>query len=115
MDLGIRMGRFHETYDVLLTPTMPIPAFVTGQDAPDGWQSQHWTSWTPYTYPFNLTQQPALSVPCGFTRSGLPVGLQVVGPRHGDALVLRVGRAYEQRTSWHEVIPTVITQRENRR
>ena len=44
-----------------------------------------WTSWTPYTYPFNLTQQPALSVPCGFTPAGLPVGLQIVGPRHADA------------------------------
>ena len=106
-DLGMRMGRLHESYDVLLTPTMPIPAFPAGQDAPDGWHSQHWTSWTPYTYPFNLTQQPALSVPCGFTGDGLPVGLQVVGPRHADALVLRVGRAYEQRTDWGSAPPTV--------
>ena len=100
MDLGVRMGAFHETYDLLVTPTMPIPAFPRGQEAPDGWPSQHWTSWTPYTYPFNMTQQPAASVPCGFTEAGLPVGLQVVGPRHADRLVLRAARAYEAATAW---------------
>ncbi|MGH3424052.1 MAG: amidase [Nocardioidaceae bacterium] len=108
MDLGLRMGLFHETYDVLLTPTVPIPAFTVGQDAPEGWPSTRWTSWTPYTYPFNMTQQPALSVPCGLTTGGLPVGLQVVGPRHGDALVLRVGRAYERATSWASAVPSII-------
>lgn len=105
MDLGHAMGRFHQTYDVLLTPTVPVAPFPVGQDAPDGSPSREWTSWTPYTYPFNLTQQPALSVPCGFTSSGLPVGLQVVGPRHGDALVLRVGRAYERATTWSTAVP----------
>ena len=100
MDLGLRMGRFHETYDLLLTPTMPITAFPRGQEAPDGWPSQHWTSWTPYTYPFNMTQQPAASVPCGFTDAGLPVGLQIVGPRHADRLVLRAARAYEKAAAW---------------
>jgi aspartyl-tRNA(Asn)/glutamyl-tRNA(Gln) amidotransferase subunit A len=51
--------------------------------------------WTPYSYPFNLTQQPAITVPCGLTRSGLPMGMQLVGPMFGDALVLRAARAYE--------------------
>ncbi|MFZ5869653.1 MAG: amidase [Actinomycetota bacterium] len=99
-DLGVRMGRFHETYDLLLTPTLPITAFETGRDAPSGWPSDHWTSWTPYTYPFNMTQQPAVSVPCGLTAAGLPVGLQIVGPRHADALVLRAARAYEVAAGW---------------
>jgi aspartyl-tRNA(Asn)/glutamyl-tRNA(Gln) amidotransferase subunit A len=98
-DLGARMGRFHATYDLLLTPTVPITAFAIGRDVPDGWPSPDWTSWTPYTYPFNLTQQPAASVPCGTTRAGLPIGLQIVGPRHADALVLRAARAYERATS----------------
>ncbi|MCW2756408.1 MAG: Amidase [Nocardioidaceae bacterium] len=110
MDLGHRMGVFHADHDLLVTPTMPIVAFPAGQDAPDGWHSGLWTSWTPYTYPFNLTQQPALSVPCGFTRAGLPVGLQIVGPRHADALVLRAGRAYERATDWSSVVPTLIQQ-----
>jgi aspartyl-tRNA(Asn)/glutamyl-tRNA(Gln) amidotransferase subunit A len=108
VELGRRMGLFHATYDLLLTPTMPIVAFPAGQAAPDGWPSQLWTSWTPYTYPFNLTQQPALSVPCGFTTAGLPVGLQVVGPRHADALVLRAGRAYERATSWGTRRPPLL-------
>ena len=101
MQLGALMGRFHQRYDVLVTPTLPLPAFRAGQDVPDGWHSADWTSWTPYTYPFNMTQQPALSVPCGFTAAGLPIGLQIVGPRHSDALVLRVGQAYQRATEWH--------------
>jgi aspartyl-tRNA(Asn)/glutamyl-tRNA(Gln) amidotransferase subunit A len=105
MDLGQRMGRFHQQYDVLLTPTLPITAFPAGQDVPDGSESPDWTSWTPYTYPFNLTQQPALSVPCGFTRAGLPVGLQIVAARHADALTLRVGQAYQAVTDWHRRTP----------
>jgi aspartyl-tRNA(Asn)/glutamyl-tRNA(Gln) amidotransferase subunit A len=98
-DLGVRMGRFHQTYDLLLTPTLPITAFAKGGDVPPGWHSVDWTSWTPYTYPFNMTQQPAASVPCGLTSDRLPVGLQIVGPRHADALVLRAARAYEQATT----------------
>jgi aspartyl-tRNA(Asn)/glutamyl-tRNA(Gln) amidotransferase subunit A len=108
MDLGVRMGAFHDRFDLLLTPTMPIPAFGTGQDAPDGWPSTLWTSWTPYTYPFNMTQQPALSLPCGLTADRRPIGLQVVGPRHADALVLRAGRAYERATEWHTATPTLL-------
>jgi aspartyl-tRNA(Asn)/glutamyl-tRNA(Gln) amidotransferase subunit A len=108
MDLGLRMGVFHTVYDVLLTPTLPIPAFPTGRDVPDGSPSPDWTGWTPYTYAFNLTQQPALSVPCGFTGDGLPVGLQIVGPRHADALVLRVGQAYQAATDWHRRRPTLL-------
>ena len=105
MQLGSLMGQFHQTYDVLVTPTLPLPAFAAGQDVPDGWTSPDWTSWTPYTYPFNMTQQPALSVPCGLTSAGLPIGLQIVGPRHADALVLRVGQAYESATDWHRKAP----------
>jgi len=108
MDFGVRMGAFHERFDLLLTPTMPIAAFEKGRDAPDGWPSTLWTSWTPYTYPFNMTQQPALSVPCGLTGQGRPIGLQVVGPRHADALVLRAGRAFERATDWHTATPTLL-------
>jgi aspartyl-tRNA(Asn)/glutamyl-tRNA(Gln) amidotransferase subunit A len=108
MDLGVRMGAFHDDFDLLLTPTMPIPAFPKGQDAPDGWPSTLWTSWTPYTYPFNMTQQPALSLPCGLTADERPVGLQVIGPRHADALVLRAGRALERATDWHTATPTLL-------
>lgn len=110
MQLGLAMGRFHQDYDVLVTPTLPLPAFTAGCDVPEGWPSPDWASWTPYTYPFNMTQQPALSVPCGFTAAGLPIGLQIVGPRHADALVLRVGRAYEMATDWHRRTPDLTAQ-----
>ncbi|MGY4653479.1 amidase [Mycobacterium sp. URHB0021] len=114
MKLGGLMGRFHQTYDVLVTPTLPLPAFPVGQDVPDGSASPDWTSWTPYTYPFNLTQQPALSVPCGFTTAGLPIGLQIVGARHTDALVLRVGQAYQSATDWHRRTPAILSEEDSR-
>jgi aspartyl-tRNA(Asn)/glutamyl-tRNA(Gln) amidotransferase subunit A len=100
MDLGVRMGHFHERYDLLVTPTLPRPAFEAGVEVPAESGMRRWTEWTPFSYPFNLTQQPAASVPCGLTGAGLPVGLHVVGPRHADALVLRGARAYEAATSW---------------
>lgn len=90
-----QMNRFHQRYDLLLTPAMPIAAFAAGHEVPPGWNRPHWPSWTPFTYPFNMSGQPACSVPCGFTAAGLPVGLQVVGPRHRDALVLRAAHAYQ--------------------
>ncbi len=93
--LGEIMSQFHETYDLLLTPTMPIPAFKAGQEVPDPEIKLRWTVWTPFTFPFNLTQQPVASAPCGFTSEGLPAGLQIIGPKHADALVLRAARAYE--------------------
>jgi aspartyl-tRNA(Asn)/glutamyl-tRNA(Gln) amidotransferase subunit A len=100
MRLGVVMGRFHETYDALVTPTVPIPAFTAGVEVPEGSVSPRWTSWTPFTYPFNMTQQPAASIPCGVNADGLPVGFHIVGARHADALVLRVCKAYQDATSW---------------
>ncbi|WP_149263649.1 amidase [Actinomadura sp. K4S16] len=100
MELGRLMGLFHERYDLLLTPTTPIAAFEVGLEVPPGSASPRWTGWTPFTYPFNMTQQPAASLPCGFTSGGLPVGLQVVGARHADALVMAACAAYERARPW---------------
>jgi aspartyl-tRNA(Asn)/glutamyl-tRNA(Gln) amidotransferase subunit A len=111
MDLGVRMGAFHDSYDLLVTPTMPIPAFAAGRDAPEGWPSTLWTSWTPYTYPFNMSQQPAVSLPCGLTGDGRPIGLQIVGARHQDALVLRAGHTFQELTDWHRAVPTLLQPR----
>jgi aspartyl-tRNA(Asn)/glutamyl-tRNA(Gln) amidotransferase subunit A len=110
-DLGTRMGEFHTRHALLLTPTLPIPAFEAGVEVPAGWPRERWTSWTPFTYPFNMTQQPAASVPCGFTRAGLPVGLQIVGPRHADAAVLAAAHAFQQATDWHLQRPRPVTDR----
>jgi aspartyl-tRNA(Asn)/glutamyl-tRNA(Gln) amidotransferase subunit A len=103
-DLGTRMGAFHGRYDLLLTPTLPIPAFEAGVEVPAGWPRERWTTWTPFTYPFNMTQQPAASVPCGVAEA-LPVGLQIVGPRHADNAVLAAAHAFQQATDWHKRRP----------
>ncbi len=90
------MNLFHQNYDLLLTPSLPIPAFEAGLEVPPGSGMERWPDWTPFSYPFNLTRQPAASVPCGLTSEGLPAGLQIVGPSYADALVLRAARAYER-------------------
>jgi aspartyl-tRNA(Asn)/glutamyl-tRNA(Gln) amidotransferase subunit A len=89
-------ARFFQRYDLLLTPSMPLPAFEADRLVPpSGEWGDGWTNWCPFTYPFNLTQQPAASIPCGLTRDGLPIGLQIVGAIGADALVLRASRAFE--------------------
>ncbi|MSQ50056.1 MAG: amidase [Betaproteobacteria bacterium] len=93
--LGVLMNRFHDTYDLLVTPTLPLAAFEAGKEVANLLKEKRWTDWSPFSYPFNLTQQPAATVPCGLTRQGLPVGLHIVGPRYADALVLRAARAFE--------------------
>jgi aspartyl-tRNA(Asn)/glutamyl-tRNA(Gln) amidotransferase subunit A len=92
-ELGRRMGLFHERYDLLVTPTLPITAFEAGVEVPKGSGYRRWTGWTPFTYPFNLTQQPAATVPVGSDGDGLPIGMQIVGARHRDDLVLRAAHA----------------------
>ena len=95
-DLHNAFVRFHATYDLLLTPTLPLPAFEVGNLVPrSGDWGTAWSDWAPYSYPFNLTQQPAASVPIGFTKQGLPIGLQIVGPVGADEVVLRAARAFE--------------------
>jgi aspartyl-tRNA(Asn)/glutamyl-tRNA(Gln) amidotransferase subunit A len=101
------MGRFHEQYDVLLTPTIPISPFDADTNTPRGSSSRDWTSWTPLTYPFNLTQQPAISIPAGLTPHGLPIGLQLVAAKHRDDLVLRTAYALEQAIAWTASPPQV--------
>ncbi|MCZ6592071.1 MAG: amidase [Alphaproteobacteria bacterium] len=96
VDLGVRMARFHQTYDLLLTPQMPLEAFEAGKNYPDGRDMSEWVDWSPFTYPFNLSMQPAASVPCGFGDDGMPVAFQLVGRRFDDATVLRAARAYER-------------------
>jgi aspartyl-tRNA(Asn)/glutamyl-tRNA(Gln) amidotransferase subunit A len=95
VELGRKMNLFHDTYDLLVTPAMPITAFTAGQDLADMDTQEDWMDWSPFTYPFNLTGQPACVVPCGFTEVGMPVGLQIVGPRYADLLVMRAASAFE--------------------
>jgi aspartyl-tRNA(Asn)/glutamyl-tRNA(Gln) amidotransferase subunit A len=93
--LGSHMRQFMQRFDLLVTPAVSIPAFEARAAGTVTMNPVSMLGWTPFSYPFNLTQQPAITVPCGLTQSGLPMGLQIVGPMFGDALVLRAARAYE--------------------
>ena len=94
-DIARQTDRFHQEYDLLISPQVPLAAFEVGVECPRNSNMKHWLDWTPFTYPFNFTGQPAASVPCGFNRERLPVAIQIVGPRFSEQLVLRASRAYE--------------------
>ena len=95
-DLKVTMAKFHEQFDALMLPTMPLTAIEAGVDFPGGIEGKDWSDWSPFTYPFNMTEQPAISVPCGFDKAGLPIGLQFVGSSYRDDIVLRLAAAYQQ-------------------
>ncbi|WJK78209.1 hypothetical protein QOV31_005094 (plasmid) [Agrobacterium fabrum] len=103
---------FFEDIDLLLLPTVPVEPFAADREAPEGFQSPSevlaWTGWTPFTYPFNLSGNPAASLPCGLTVNGLPVGLQVVGRRHADALVMAFCQQAETYLSNNKNPPLVV-------
>lgn len=93
--LGTLMRQFMQRHDLLVTPTVAVPAFEARPAGHSPLDPAAMLGWTPFSYPFNLTQQPACTIPCGLTSAGLPIGLQFVGPMFGDALVLRAARAFE--------------------
>jgi aspartyl-tRNA(Asn)/glutamyl-tRNA(Gln) amidotransferase subunit A len=95
--LARRMQEFHQRYDLLLAPVTSVAAFDATRDAPEGYGAR---DWYPFTAPFNLTRQPAASLPCGMTSEGMPVGLHMIGPRHRDLLVLQASFAFEQAAPW---------------
>jgi aspartyl-tRNA(Asn)/glutamyl-tRNA(Gln) amidotransferase subunit A len=95
-ELGSHMRQFMLQFDLLVTPAVAVPAFEARPAGHSPMDPLSMLGWTPFSYPFNLTQQPACTVPCGLTSGGLPIGLQLVGPMFADALVLRAARAYEQ-------------------
>jgi aspartyl-tRNA(Asn)/glutamyl-tRNA(Gln) amidotransferase subunit A len=103
------MRGFMERFDLLMTPTLPVTAFTAGLDEPDAWQRSTIAplDWTPFTFPFNLTGQPAATVPCGFDRDGLPIGLQMVGRWRDDLTVLRAAAAFEAARPWTAATPAL--------
>jgi aspartyl-tRNA(Asn)/glutamyl-tRNA(Gln) amidotransferase subunit A len=91
-----------ERFDLLLTPSLSVAAFPVSRLNPEHWP-QHvwdWLPWASFSYPFNFTGQPAASVPAGFTPSGLPIGLQIVGRRFADLTVLQASAAFEKALPW---------------
>jgi aspartyl-tRNA(Asn)/glutamyl-tRNA(Gln) amidotransferase subunit A len=94
-----RMFGVFEDWDLLLMPTMPGTAFAADAEVPPGGEADAplpWVTWTPYTYPFNITGQPAISIPCGLAPGELPVGLQIVGPWAHDGRVLDFAESCER-------------------
>lgn len=89
-----RLEHFNQRYHLLMTPSVTIPPFALHHNVPPGSGMRDWEEWASFSYPFNLSQQPAASVPCGFTDDGLPVGFQLAGGKHDDARVLRVCHAF---------------------
>ncbi|HYE94420.1 MAG TPA: amidase family protein, partial [Terriglobales bacterium] len=93
-----------EKYDLLLTPSLSTTAFECGRINPASWPQPSnkwdWLAWASFSYPFNFTGQPAASAPAGFTKAGLPVGLQIVGRRYADLTVLQASAAFEQARPW---------------
>lgn len=90
------MRTFHERYDLLVTPTLPVSQVPAGVSVPPGYEDRNALSWVYYTYPFNLTGQPALSVCAGLASDGMPVGMQIVGPLWGETLIVRAASVVEQ-------------------
>ncbi len=109
--IGLGMARFARRYDLLLTPATAVLPFEVGLYAPPrppelGAGPDHdWTWWTPFSWPFNLSQQPAIVLPCGFSDDGLPIAMQLVAPNHREDLCFRAAAAYEAATDWHRRRP----------
>jgi aspartyl-tRNA(Asn)/glutamyl-tRNA(Gln) amidotransferase subunit A len=91
-----RMNRFFSNFDVLLSPTLPISSLEAGRNIPPGLEDRSLVSWAFYTYPFNLTGQPAASICAGLASDGMPIGLQIVGRSLGEEDVVRVAAAIER-------------------
>src|SRR5262249_6771608 len=106
-----RVRAFMANRDLLVLPTVAVPPFPVEQPYPteiNGKTLDDYTEWFYLTYAITLTGLPAISVPCGFTRSGLPVGIQIVGRRRQEASVLRAAAALEAATPWGNRIPPVV-------
>jgi aspartyl-tRNA(Asn)/glutamyl-tRNA(Gln) amidotransferase subunit A len=104
--LCAQLATFFEKYDLLITPTVPLPPFTIGSriKAIAG-RKIHVLGWMVFTYPFNLTGNPAASIPCGWTGDGLPIGMQIIGRRFADAVVLQASAAFEEVRPWIQKRP----------
>lgn len=106
-DFRERMRALFDDYDLLVSPTLPVPAFDVGLNVPPGFPDANIISWVAYTYPFNLTGYPAASVPAGFTTDGLPVGLQMVAGPLREADIFAAAAAIEAARPWADKRPNL--------
>lgn len=106
LQLCVAAHAFFNRYDLLIGPVMPVPAFNAERNVPEGYADEDWR-WCPYTYPWNMTGLPAASVPIGFTRAGLPVGLQIIGGVGAEPKILRAAAAIELARPLYSVHPKI--------
>jgi Asp-tRNA(Asn)/Glu-tRNA(Gln) amidotransferase A subunit family amidase len=107
-ELREKLRVLFEDFDLLLTPTLPCTAFDTGLDAPPQLPDRDTVSWAWYTYPFNLTGQPAATIPAGFADDGLPVGLQMVAGINREEEIFRAAAAFEACRPWADHHPPMF-------
>jgi len=107
-----KMWKLMQNYDILLTPTLAVPPFPVYMQGPEMIEGRMGSTgdWLAFTFPLNLTGQPAASIPAGFTKDGLPVGLQIIGRHLDDPMVLRASAAFEAARPWAEVWPPLVTE-----
>jgi aspartyl-tRNA(Asn)/glutamyl-tRNA(Gln) amidotransferase subunit A len=107
LEYWAKIQKFFEKYDLLLTPVLAVPPFPVDVYSPREINGQKvgGLAWMPFTYPFNITGQPAASVPCGFTDNGLPIGMQIVGRKYDEVTVLKASAAFERAKPWADKYP----------
>ncbi|WP_197678344.1 amidase [Pseudomonas synxantha] len=93
---GSAMDNLLSDFDFIMSPSVPILPFEVGRDVPRSSDAKSWTEWCSFSFPINLSQQPACSVPCGLSKEGLPIGLQIIGSRGADSDVLSAALCYER-------------------
>ncbi len=105
-----KMCNVFRKYDILITPTVAIPAFELGMMFPPTINGKGVgpTSWMPFTFPFNMTGHPAATIPCGWSKEGLPIGMQIIGPRFDELTVLQVSKAFEEIAPWQDKKPQLL-------
>jgi Asp-tRNA(Asn)/Glu-tRNA(Gln) amidotransferase A subunit family amidase len=96
---------FFERFDLLVSPTLPVAGVDAGVSVPEGTAGRNLVTWVCYTYPFNLTGQPAASIPAGFTRNGLPVGLQIVARAYREDDLFSIAAGLEGARPWAPRVP----------
>ncbi len=105
-----KISELFKKYDILLTPTVAVPAFELGMMFPPTINGKGVgpTSWMPFTFPINMTGNPAATIPCGWSKGGLPIGMQIIGPRFDELTVLQVSKAFEEIAPWQDKKPLLL-------
>ncbi len=102
-----KISELFRKYDIVITPTVAVPAFELGMMFPPKINGKRVgpTAWMPFTFPFNMTGNPAATIPCGWSKGGLPIGMQIIAPRFDELTVLQVSKAFEEIAPWQDKWP----------